>query len=171
MMNLTQSTLLNVMKIPHFGRHHEVNAYVKLLISCCHGGYLWLENRIIVDPALIHRITELSMQGPDPQDFYLGKATYCTLAQKIKDTYDDVQKGMQSYKVASIHYDVVHLECQLIVGNIVRKNRPTHVIGFVIDLVGKCVEGVQMNWAKYLVNQLKLDFHEAQDQGYEFHFR
>jgi hypothetical protein len=37
-MNLAQSTLLNVMKIPHFGRHQEVNAYVKLLLSCYHGG-------------------------------------------------------------------------------------------------------------------------------------
>jgi hypothetical protein len=27
-----------------------------------------------------------------------------------------------------------------------------------------------MNWAKYLVNQLELDYREAQDQGYEFHF-
>jgi hypothetical protein len=39
MMNLAQSTLLNVMKIPHFGRHQEVNACVKLLLSCYHG---WL---------------------------------------------------------------------------------------------------------------------------------
>ena len=28
-----------------------------------------------------------------------------------------------------------------------------------------------MNWAKYLVNQLELDYREAHDQGYEFHFR
>ena len=27
-----------------------------------------------------------------------------------------------------------------------------------------------MNWVKYLVNQLELDYHEAWDQGYEFHF-
>jgi hypothetical protein len=27
-----------------------------------------------------------------------------------------------------------------------------------------------MNWAKYLVNQLELNYREAQDQGYEFHF-
>jgi hypothetical protein len=64
----------------------------------------------------------------------------------------------------------VHLACQLIAGNLVRKNRPTQVTGFVIDLVGKCVEDLQMNWVKYLVNQLELDFHEDQDQGYEFHF-
>jgi hypothetical protein len=46
MMNLAQSTLLNVMKIPHFGRHQEVNACVKLLLSCYHGGYLWLDRHI-----------------------------------------------------------------------------------------------------------------------------
>jgi hypothetical protein len=65
-MNLTQSTLLNVMNIPHFETHQEVNACVKLLLSCYHGGYLWLYLRIIVDPMLIHRIIRLSMQGPDP---------------------------------------------------------------------------------------------------------
>jgi hypothetical protein len=32
------------------------------------------------------------------------------------------------------------------------------------------MEGLQMNWAKYLVNQLELNCCEAQDQGYEFHF-
>jgi hypothetical protein len=32
MMNLVQSTLLNVMKIPHFRIHQEVNACVKLLL-------------------------------------------------------------------------------------------------------------------------------------------
>jgi hypothetical protein len=65
----------------------------------------------------------------------------------------------------------VCLTCQLIDGNLVRKNRPTQVTIFVVDLVGKCTEGLQMNWAKYLVNQLELDCREAQDQGYEFHFR
>jgi hypothetical protein len=64
----------------------------------------------------------------------------------------------------------VRLAFQLIAGKLVRKNRPTQVTGFVIDLAGKCVEGLQMNWAKYLVNQLELDYREAQDQGYEFHF-
>jgi hypothetical protein len=66
---------------------------VKLLLSCYHGGYLWLDRCITVDLTLIHRITRLSMQGPDPQDFYPGKATDRALAQKIKDTYGDVEKG------------------------------------------------------------------------------
>jgi hypothetical protein len=32
------------------------------------------------------------------------------------------------------------------------------------------VEGIQMNWARFLVNQLEKYYCEAQDQGYEFHF-
>jgi hypothetical protein len=92
-MNFTQSTLFNVMNIPHFGRHREVNTCVKLLFSCFHGGYLWLDKHITIDMALIHRITRLSMQGRDPQDFYLGKVVGHTLAQTIKQTYDDVEKG------------------------------------------------------------------------------
>jgi hypothetical protein len=67
--NLAQSTLLNIMKIHHFGRHSEVNACVKLLLSCYHDGYLWLDLHITMDPTLINRIIGLSMQGTDPQDF------------------------------------------------------------------------------------------------------
>jgi hypothetical protein len=64
----------------------------------------------------------------------------------------------------------VCLACQLIVGKLVRKNLPTQVTGFVVDLAGKCVEGMQMNWVSYLVNELEKDCREVQDQGYEFHF-
>jgi hypothetical protein len=110
------------------------------------------------------------MQGPDPHDFYPGKVAYHALTQTIKDTYGDVEKGKWGYKVSSIQNGAVHLDYQLIAGNIVRKNRPTQVMGFVIDFTGKCVEWIQMNWASYLVNQLEKDCCESQNQGYEFHF-
>jgi hypothetical protein len=64
----------------------------------------------------------------------------------------------------------VHLACQLITGNLVRKNIPTQVTGFLVDLEGKCIEGMQINWESYLVNELEKDCHKAWDQGYEFHF-
>jgi hypothetical protein len=31
-MDIVRSTILNVMKIPHFGRHQEVNTCVKILL-------------------------------------------------------------------------------------------------------------------------------------------
>jgi hypothetical protein len=92
-MDIARSTVLNMMKIPHFGRHQEVNTCVKLLFSCFCGGYLWLDRCITIDPALSHRIIGLSIQGPNLQEFYLGKVADRALAQKIKDTYDDVEKG------------------------------------------------------------------------------
>jgi hypothetical protein len=84
--------------------------------------YLWLNHHIIVDLTLINRITGLSMQGPDPHDFYPRKAMDRTLTQRIKDTYGDVEKGTRGYKVASIQNGRVCLTCQMIAGKLVRKN-------------------------------------------------
>jgi hypothetical protein len=100
---LARSTILNVIKIPHFDRHQEVNTCVKLLPWCYHGGYIWLDRCITVDPMFIHLITRLSMQGPNPHRFYPGKTYDRSLAQCIKEDYGDVEKGKRGYKVASIH--------------------------------------------------------------------
>jgi hypothetical protein len=48
---------------------------------------------LTMDPILIHLITGLSMQGPDPQQFYPGKNSDRSLAQCIKEDYGDVEKG------------------------------------------------------------------------------
>jgi hypothetical protein len=89
---LAQSTVLNVMKIPHFGRHQEVNACVKFLLSCYHGRYLWIDRRITLDLTLIHWITGLSVKGLDPHQFYPGNASNYSLAQCIKESYGEVEK-------------------------------------------------------------------------------
>jgi hypothetical protein len=81
---LAQPTILNVMNISHFGCHQEVNACVKILVSCYHGGNLLLDRTIIVDPALIYRIIGLIFKGPDPQQFYPGRTSNRSLAQRIK---------------------------------------------------------------------------------------
>jgi hypothetical protein len=48
----------------------------------------------------------------------------------------------------------VCLSFQILDGKLVRKNRTTQVTEFVVDLAGKCVEGMQMNWENYLVKDL-----------------
>jgi hypothetical protein len=55
-----------------------------------------------VDLVLIHLITGLSMQGPDPQQFYPWKASDHSLEQCIKESNGEVEKGKRGYKVASI---------------------------------------------------------------------
>jgi hypothetical protein len=34
----------------------------------------------------------------------------------------------------------------------------------------KCLEGVQMNWANFLVNQCLIECIEAQEKGTKFHY-
>jgi hypothetical protein len=89
-----------------------------------------------MDPALIHLITRLSMKGPDPHQLYPRKVADRSLVQCIKETYDDVEKGKRGYKVASVKDGAVRLACQPIDGKLVRKNIPTQVTGFGVDLAG-----------------------------------
>ena len=56
---------------------------------------MWLDRRITMDLGMIHLITRLSMKGPNPQQFYPGKATDLSLAQRIKEAYSDVEKGSE----------------------------------------------------------------------------
>jgi hypothetical protein len=114
-----------------------------------------------VDLALIHLITGLSVQGPDPHQFYPGKTSDRSAAQCINEDYGDVEKGKRGCKVASIQDGALCLACQLIDGNIFRKNCLTQVRGFVVDLARKHVEGMQMNWVRYLINKREKDCHDA----------
>jgi hypothetical protein len=54
---------------------------------------MWIDRCVTMDPTLILLITGLCMQGPNPHYFYLGKTSYRSLAQRIKEDYGDVEKG------------------------------------------------------------------------------
>jgi hypothetical protein len=56
---LERAGLLNLFDIPHFGHNNKVNACVKLLLSCMHGGYMWMDRPISIDMDLIARIIGL----------------------------------------------------------------------------------------------------------------
>ena len=58
--SLQPSGLLNLLQIPHFGRSNEINAVVKVFLSCVHGEHLWLDYRVDITIDLIHRIISLS---------------------------------------------------------------------------------------------------------------
>lgn len=98
---LAPSKLLNLLKIPHFGRSPELNAVVKIRLSCVHEGYLWLDKKIDLNVDVIHRITSLSKAGNDPGAHFLGKNLDWKLATKMKMEHK-VTKGMRAYDSANI---------------------------------------------------------------------
>ena len=84
---LEQSGLLNVLRLPHFGRSTEVNAVVPVLLSCVHGGYLWLGHKIDLNVNLIHRITSLSKTGKYPEIQVSGKTKDSKLPTALVKKY------------------------------------------------------------------------------------
>ena len=75
---------MNLLKIPHFGRSLELNAMVKIMLSCVHEGYLWLDRKIDLNVNVIHRITSLSKAGNDLGAHFIGKSVDWKLVTKMK---------------------------------------------------------------------------------------
>ena len=71
--SLQPSRLLNFLQTPHFGRSNEINVVIKVLLSCVHGGHLWLDRKVDITIDLIHRIMSLSKTGIDPVAHFVGK--------------------------------------------------------------------------------------------------
>ena len=95
------------MKIPHFGRSLEVNVVVKLLLSCVHDRYLWLQSKIDLNIDVIHRITGLSKIGDDPSVHFVGKKTDRKLEAKLTQQLN-LKKGTRVYDSTDIEDQAIH---------------------------------------------------------------
>lgn len=85
---LEPSGLLNLLRIPHFGRSAEVTIVMKILLSCMHEGFLWLDRKVDLNVHLIHRIMGLSKRGADPAKHFIGKELDRQTAERIKHLYN-----------------------------------------------------------------------------------
>ena len=139
-MILERSGLLNLLRLPHFGRGAEVNAVVRVLLSCVHGGYLWLGNRINLNVDLIHRITGLSKTGKDPQTHISSKSKDSKLPATLVTKYK-LQRGGRAYDLTTIANDTLKFTASLLVGRLLTKVRPKEVTGSVVHLTIQVTEG------------------------------
>ena len=98
--------LLNLLQIPHSGRSNEINAVVKFLLSCVHGGHLWLDRRIDLMIDLMHRITRLSKNGVDPPTHFVGKDQDQNLSAKLIKKYN-LTRGGRAYDAVQIEDKVL----------------------------------------------------------------
>jgi hypothetical protein len=76
--------ILNLFDIPHFGRSSEINTCINMLLSCVHGGYLWLDKLVLIDTELIVCIIGLSLQGEDPLLIFADKNNEKDLSESMK---------------------------------------------------------------------------------------
>ena len=98
---LAPSGLLNLLRIPHFGWSLELNAIVKVLLSCVRDGYLWLDRPIDLNVDVIHHITRLSKVDVDPSTHFVGKNLDRKQATKLTKEFN-LSKGTKVYDSADI---------------------------------------------------------------------
>ena len=65
-----------------FGRPTKVNACVKQLLACFHGGFLWLDESVEVTMGMISYITGFPKDRPDPSQYYFDRRR-CSPEQSI----------------------------------------------------------------------------------------
>lgn len=99
--SLQPSRLLNLLDIPHFGRSNEINTIMRVLLSCVHGGNLWLDCRVDIMIDLIHRITGLSKTRADPATHFVGKDQDKNLAVQLTKKYN-LRRGGRAYDIVQI---------------------------------------------------------------------
>ena len=157
---LERSRLLNLLKIPHFGRGTETNAMVRVLLSYVHGGYLWLSSRVNLNVDLIHHITRLSKHGKDPQTHISGKAKDTRLSQEQVQKYQ-LQRGGRAYDLAVLKDDTLKFTTGLLTGRLLTKVQPKEVTGSVFHLAVQVAEGEEFNWSLFLLNVFLADCLQA----------
>ena len=78
--------LLKLLRMPHFCHYNTTDRIVCQLLALVHDGNLWIQDRIPIDVALIHRITGLPMEGPNPM-LRMGRKYEQKIADKVHEDY------------------------------------------------------------------------------------
>ena len=162
--SMQPSGLLNLLQIPYFGRSNEINVVVKVLLSCMHGGHMWLDCRFDITIDLIHRITGLSKKGADLVAHFVGKDQDKKLVVRLINKYN-LMRGGRAYNATQIEDKPLQFTVQLLAGLVLRKCRPNQVSGSAIELADTAKDEVQYNWALYLLNQFIEDCIAMQDHN------
>ena len=130
-----------MLQIPHFSRSNEINAVVKVLPSCVHGGHLWLDHRVNITIDLIHWIIGLSKTEVDPTTHFVGKDQDKKLAVRLIKKYN-LTRGGRAYDATQIEDKPLRFTVQLLARRVLWKCRPNLVLGSTIELVDTARDGV-----------------------------
>ena len=111
---LDKAGLLKMLDIPHFGRGIHVTVVAKQLLALVHDDYLWIgDQQIPIDAALIHKITALPMEGPNPGTEFPSKHEDTKLAQTMKERFG-LTKGKWGYHTSVIQEQPIHVAAEIL---------------------------------------------------------
>jgi hypothetical protein len=89
---LNKEGILNLLEIPHFRHSLEINACVKVVLSCIHGWTLWLDPPMSIDIELIVWITRLPKSREDLTILF-NKIGERSLSEAMKEKFHTFRGG------------------------------------------------------------------------------
>jgi hypothetical protein len=146
-------------------RSVEINICVKLLLSCIHGGFLWLDREVSIDTHLIACDYRISISRGRPSTIVHRQDAGKILSRKNEGKIWHIQRSAQTRHHASINDDTIRFVTQVLACKLLRKCCKDQVPAGVIEATEKCIAGVMMNWSTFLMNQFLMDCREAQEKG------
>ena len=135
-----------------------------------HDGNLGIGNqRIPIDGELIHKITGLPKEGPDPSIKFVGNYEDTKLAQSMKECFG-LTKGKRGYQTSTIRHENIHFTAELLACKLMWKCRLNEVSALIVSIAANCAKGYSYNWAAYIAKEFLEDVHDAQEKGIPFHY-
>jgi hypothetical protein len=128
---LTNTWILNLLEIPHFGRGKEVNNCVNKLMAVLHGGFLWLEQPVSIDVDIISLITGLPSMGENLTQYLDDKTKEKSLTEEMKKTYG-TERGSHVIIINRISDATTRMATKLMDDKILRKCCKEEVLAGVI---------------------------------------
>ena len=143
---------------------------VKKLLALVHDGYLWIRNqKIAINREIIHQITGLPKEGPDPSIDFLGKHEDVKLAHSMKEHFG-LTKGKGGYQTSAIQHHNICFTAELLACKLMRKCIPYEVPTPIVSIASNCAEGYSYNWVAYIAKEFLEYARDAQEKGRPFHY-
>jgi hypothetical protein len=166
---LDRTSILGLLKLPHFGRGQYATTCIKQLLAVMHGGDIWLDRPVPITVELITQITGLPSRGMDPALILDDKSKEKALAEEMKKKYGTA-RGTRGIIIKWINNAVTQLGANILACKLLRKCRKDEVPAGVIAVAAQCAEGTFVSWVPYLLNLFQVDCKDAQDLGTKFHY-
>lgn len=148
---LSNAGILNLLRIPHFGRYPIMDICVRQRLALVHDGRLRIKRKIPINAVLNHPITDLPKKGSNPMANY-GKSQEMKVAVKVNKDYK-VGCDTRGFLVQQLDDPTVRLGTLLLGCKMMRKCRPKVVVVHVIALAGQCKKGISFNWSQFLCSE------------------
>jgi hypothetical protein len=112
-MGLYNIGIVNLLDAPHFGRGKPINACVKQLLACVHGGILWMDRSVPITVDLIAGIIGLPTDGENPENYLEDKTRAKAISYEIKAKYG-TERGNRGIKISDINDPVTRFATRLL---------------------------------------------------------